>query len=98
MIPTTSTSARRELRLLTRAGIARRISAPKFVVLMPLRDRAGGNIGLVVYAFKVPVEFERRRAQILSRGAQSSRCALEANSKLPSLVRAGPLASIQPTQ
>ena len=30
--------------------------APKFVVLMPLRDRAGGNIGLVVYAFKVPVE------------------------------------------
>lgn len=31
-------------------------SAPKFVVLMPLRDRAGQNIGLVVYAFKVPVE------------------------------------------
>lgn len=30
--------------------------APKFVVLMPLRDRSGGNIGLVVYAFKVPVE------------------------------------------
>ena len=30
--------------------------APKFVVLMPLRDRTGGNIGLVVYAFKVPVE------------------------------------------
>lgn len=30
--------------------------APKFVVLMPLRDRAGANIGLVVYAFKVPVE------------------------------------------
>jgi hypothetical protein len=30
--------------------------APKFVVLMPLRDRAGQNIGLVVYAFKVPVE------------------------------------------
>src|SRR5258708_39966384 len=24
--------------------------APKFVVLMPLRDRAGGNVGLVVYA------------------------------------------------
>jgi len=23
---------------------------------MPLRDRAGTNIGLVVYAFKVPVE------------------------------------------
>lgn len=31
-------------------------AAPKFVVLMPLRDRAGGNIGLVVYAFKVPAE------------------------------------------
>ena len=30
--------------------------APKFVVLMPLRDRAGENLGLVVYAFKVPVE------------------------------------------
>lgn len=30
--------------------------APKFVVLMPLRDRTGSNIGLVVYAFKVPVE------------------------------------------
>lgn len=30
--------------------------APKFVVLMPLRDRSGENIGLVVYAFKVPVE------------------------------------------
>jgi hypothetical protein len=29
---------------------------PKFVVLMPLRDRAGENIGLVVYAFKVPRE------------------------------------------
>lgn len=30
--------------------------APKFVVLMPLRDRSGNNLGLVVYAFKVPVE------------------------------------------
>ena len=30
--------------------------APKFVVLMPLRDRAGDNVGLIVYAFKVPVE------------------------------------------
>ena len=30
--------------------------APKFVVLMPLRDRQGENIGLVVYAFKVPKE------------------------------------------
>src|SRR5258708_40022046 len=30
--------------------------APKFVVLMPLRDRKGANIGLVVYAFKVSIE------------------------------------------
>ena len=30
--------------------------APKFVVQTPLRDRSGANIGLVVYAFKVPVE------------------------------------------
>jgi hypothetical protein len=30
--------------------------APKFVVLMPLRNAAHENIGLVVYAFKVPVE------------------------------------------
>lgn len=30
--------------------------APKFVVLEPLRDAKGDNIGLVVYAFKVPVE------------------------------------------
>lgn len=30
--------------------------APKFVVLTPLRDRAGENIGLVVYAFKVRAE------------------------------------------
>jgi hypothetical protein len=28
---------------------------PKFVVLMPMRDVKGENIGLVVYAFKVPV-------------------------------------------
>ena len=30
--------------------------APKFVVQMPLRNQANENIGLVVYAFKVPVE------------------------------------------
>lgn len=30
-------------------------SSPKFVVLMPMRDKAGGNVGLIVYAFKVPV-------------------------------------------
>ena len=37
-------------------------AAPKFVVLMPLRDRTGANVGLVVYAFKVPVagnQYER---------------------------------------
>jgi hypothetical protein len=30
-------------------------ATPKFVVLMPMRDAHGDNIGLVVYAFKVPV-------------------------------------------
>lgn len=29
-------------------------TSPKFVILMPMRNRAGENIGLVVYAFKVP--------------------------------------------
>ena len=29
-------------------------ASPKFVVLLPMRDKAGENIGLVVYAFKVP--------------------------------------------
>lgn len=31
-------------------------AAPKFVVLEPMRDAKGDNIGLVVYAFKVPAE------------------------------------------
>lgn len=30
--------------------------APKFVVLMPMRDAKMNNIGLIVYAFKVPAE------------------------------------------
>jgi hypothetical protein len=37
-------------------------TSPKFVVLMPMRDANGNNIGLVVYAFKVPVagnQYER---------------------------------------
>lgn len=29
-------------------------AAPKFVVLMPMRDVHGQNVGLIVYAFKVP--------------------------------------------
>ncbi len=33
--------------------------SPKFVVLMPLRDASGNNLGLVVYAFKVPVAGNR---------------------------------------
>lgn len=28
---------------------------PKFVVQLPLRDAAGENVGLIVYAFRVPV-------------------------------------------
>ncbi|HEX7849757.1 MAG TPA: hypothetical protein VF485_08510 [Sphingomonas sp.] len=37
-------------------------TSPKFVVLMPMRDANGNNIGLIVYAFKVPVagnQYER---------------------------------------
>jgi hypothetical protein len=37
-------------------------ASPKFVVLMPMRDVHGNNIGLVVYAFKVKVagnQYER---------------------------------------
>lgn len=30
-------------------------ATPKFVVQLPLRDAAGENVGLVVYAFRVPV-------------------------------------------
>ena len=30
--------------------------APKFVVQLPLRDVTGENVGLIVYAFRVPVE------------------------------------------
>nr|WP_295661975.1 hypothetical protein [Polymorphobacter sp.] len=30
--------------------------APKFVVQLPLRDVTGQNVGLIVYAFRVPVE------------------------------------------
>jgi hypothetical protein len=38
-------------------------TSPKFVVLLPMRDVKGDNVGLVVYAFKVPVRsnvYERR--------------------------------------
>jgi hypothetical protein len=37
-------------------------TSPKFVVLMPLRDQSGANVGLIVYAFKVPAagnQYER---------------------------------------
>ncbi len=37
-------------------------TSPKFVVLMPMRNAKGENIGLIVYAFKVPVagnQYER---------------------------------------
>ena len=30
-------------------------AVPKFVMQLPLRDAAGNNVGLVVYAFRVPV-------------------------------------------
>jgi hypothetical protein len=38
-------------------------TSPKFVVLLPMRDARGENVGLVVYAFKVPVrsnKYERK--------------------------------------
>lgn len=34
-------------------------TSPKFVVLMPMRDAKGQNVGLVVYAFKVPERSNR---------------------------------------
>ena len=55
--------------------------ARKFVVLMPMRDAAGENIGLVVYAFKAPsgnrdtgpVELDYARRAIALRDALQKR-------------------------
>lgn len=42
----------------------------KFVVLMPMRDRAGENIGLVVYAFKVPKAGNRYERTLYARSLE----------------------------
>jgi hypothetical protein len=42
-------------------------TSPKFVVLLPMRDRAGENIGLVVYAFKVPARSNKYERPLYSR-------------------------------
>jgi hypothetical protein len=42
-------------------------ASPKFVVLMPMRDRTGENIGLVVYAFKVPARSNKYERTLYTR-------------------------------
>lgn len=42
-------------------------TSPKFVVLMPMRNMQGENIGLVVYAFKVPVRSNKYEATLYPR-------------------------------
>jgi len=42
-------------------------TSPKFVVLMPMRDRTGDNIGLVVYAFKVPARSNKYERTLYTR-------------------------------
>lgn len=42
-------------------------TSPKFVVLMPMRDSAGQNIGLVVYAFKVPARSNKYESTLYPR-------------------------------
>lgn len=42
-------------------------TSPKFVVLMPMRDVKGENVGLVVYAFKVPARSNKYEAPLYAR-------------------------------
>jgi hypothetical protein len=42
-------------------------AVPKFVVLMPMRNAAGDNVGLVVYAFKVPARSNRYERTLYTR-------------------------------
>ena len=42
-------------------------TSPKFVVLMPMRNVKGENIGLVVYAFKVPARSNKYEAPLYAR-------------------------------
>ena len=56
--------------------------APKFVVLMPLRDRTGRMSAWSSTRSRSQLKFERRRAQILSQSARSSRRTRQAHSQL----------------
>ena len=42
-------------------------TSPKFVVLLPMRDVKGDNIGLVVYAYKVPMRSNKYEASLYLR-------------------------------
>jgi len=42
-------------------------TSPKFVVLMPMRDVKGDNIGLIVYAFKVPARSNKYEPTLYAR-------------------------------
>jgi hypothetical protein len=56
----------------------------KFVVLMPMRDAAGQNIGLVVYAFKEPVTNPHTSATEKDYFAKSAALRDELAKKIPS--------------
>jgi hypothetical protein len=42
-------------------------TSPKFVVLMPMRNVRGENVGLVVYAFKVPARSNKYERTLYTR-------------------------------
>ena len=56
----------------------------KFVILMPMRDRAGANIGLVVYAFKNPPANPHTSANELLYLKKSTELRDELQRKIPS--------------
>ncbi|NDD74784.1 MAG: hypothetical protein EBZ40_07385 [Gammaproteobacteria bacterium] len=45
-------------------------TVPKFVVLAPMRNASGDNIGLVVYAFKVAERSNRHERQLYARALE----------------------------
>lgn len=55
----------------------------KFVVLMPMRDKAGQNIGLVVYAFKKPPANPNTSANELAYLKKSTALRDELQKKIP---------------
>ncbi len=44
-------------------------AAPKFTVMMPLRDAAGENVGLIVFAFKNPASSGKAEREYLAASA-----------------------------